>query len=238
MDKSKLIPVVIPAYEPDERFVELARSIDKSSIDSVIVVDDGSDEVYSKFFSEVRRILGDRCVFLSHPTNKGKGAALKTAFSYVIENYPDALGVVTADSDGQHDIDSIKKLQNAIISNSGDLILGVRSFNGKDIPWKSKFGNRITRIVFRLATGVDVSDTQTGLRGIPFAFLKDLLKIKYDRFEYEMNMLIDCVTRYHIVEIPIETIYESKDNHQTHFNPFLDSIKIYKVLLGKTIKRK
>ena len=81
-----------------------------------------------------------------------------------------------------------------------------------------------------------VSDTQSGLRGIPFKFMKELINTKGERFEYEMQMLIDCAGRYDLTEIPIQTIYESKENHQTHFRPVKDSIIIYKVLGKKFFK--
>lgn len=111
------------------------------------------------------------------------------------------------------------------------LILGVRSFKGKDIPWKSRIGNTLTRKVFSYITGIYISDTQTGLRGIPKTFIYELLDIPGERFEFETQMLIETVGKYKIKEVEIETVYDSKTNHQTHFNPLLDSIKIYKIFL-------
>ena len=81
-----------------------------------------------------------------------------------------------------------------------------------------------------------VSDTQSGLRGIPFAFMRELIDCKGERFEYEMQMLLECAGRYDLTEIPIQTIYDSKESHQTHFKPIRDSLRIYKILGKKFIK--
>lgn len=227
----KTVPVIIPAYEPDENMISLLLSLRDLDIGPVIVVDDGSGEDYSRLFEKAEGIIkDDGGVLLTHEVNRGKGAALKTAFSYILEKYPDAVGSVTADSDGQHTADAIRSVQDSLIDNPGSLILGVRRFDGADVPWKSRFGNNLTVKVFSLVTGVHVSDTQTGLRGIPLSFMRELLQVPGDRFEFETRMLIKSAKRYPVVEIKIETIYDSKDNHKTHFRPVADSIKIYRVL--------
>jgi putative flippase GtrA len=90
--------------------------------------------------------------------------------------------------------------------------------------------------VLSYVSGVRVSDTQTGLRGIPRAFMRDLLDVPGERFEFETQMLLETAGRYPIEEVPIRTIYDSKENHQTHFNPLKDSVRIYRILGAKFIK--
>lgn len=105
-----------------------------------------------------------------------------------------------------------------------------RGGGGNIIPLKSSFGNNLTRKVFHLLYGLDISDTQTGLRGIPANFMKSLLEVRGDRFEFETRMLITAVQKnIQLIEVPIETIYDSKVNHSTHFRPIVDSIRIYRV---------
>jgi putative flippase GtrA len=149
---------------------------------------------------------------------------------------PDALGCVTADSDGQHTPDCITEVTRALKEHPDNLILGVRQFKKEDIPWKSWFGNTITIKVFSYVAGMKVSDTQTGLRGIPLQFMKELIGCKGERFEFEMQMLLDCAGKYDLTEIPIQTVYESKDDHQTHFRPVKDSLRIYRILGKKFFK--
>lgn len=225
------IPIIIPAYEPDERMLELVNNIRESGSGTVIIVDDGSGADYERLFSDAKEIIGPvGGVVLKHDHNRGKGRALKTAFSYVLENYPNALGVVTADSDGQHTVECIHKVAGALTENPESLILGVRDFDSGNIPWKSEFGNKLTTKVLGYVSGIRVSDTQTGLRGIPRGFMKPLLDVPGERFEFETRMLLESYGKYPIKEVPIKTIYDSEKNHQTHFDPFMDSLKIYKIL--------
>ena len=231
------VPVIIPSYEPDERLLSLLNTLNIEKIGPVIIVDDGSGKQYSAVFAQAEAIIKpNNGVLLSHEINKGKGQALKTAFHYVLENIPDSIGAVTADSDGQHTAECIKKIVEALYDNSNALILGVRNLKRDDIPWKSRIGNSITEKVFAYVAGVHISDTQTGLRGIPREFMKLLLNVPGERFEFETQMLLESVKKYPIEEIPIETIYDSAENHQTHFNPIIDSAKIYHILGKKFFK--
>ena len=232
-----LIPIVIPSYEPDDRLIALLEDLENKNMGPVIIVNDGSSEEYDPIFEKAEGLITKRGgKFISYRPNRGKGRALKTAFSYISENMPDALGCVTADSDGQHTPECITKIIDTLKTNPNNLILGVRKFEKKDIPWKSWFGNTVTISVFSYVAGMRVSDTQSGLRGIPFAFMKELIDCKGERFEYEMQMLLECAGRYDLTEIPIQTIYDSKESHQTHFKPIRDSLRIYKILGKKFIK--
>lgn len=154
----------------------------------------------------------------------------------MLKNYPDVVGVITADSDGQHTVEAIRKIKESLLEKSDNLILGVRDFEGNGIPWKSRFGNNLTEKVFMYLTGIHVRDTQTGLRGIPKSFMQQLLNVKGERFEFEMRMLLESVGKYDITEVAIETVYDSEENHQTHFNPVMDSIRIYRILGGRFFK--
>ena len=231
MDKK--IPVIIPAYEPDDRLLHLIKKMVKNDM-YVVIVDDGSGKEYQDIFSSVLEILAEKGTVLHHETNKGKGRALKTAFSFILEHIPEAIGVITADSDGQHTIESIQKVKDVFMNNPKSLILGVRHFNKHEIPWKSYLGNILTINIFSYVAGVKISDTQTGLRGIPIRFVEELITVQGERFEFETEMLIEASQKYDIVETEIETVYDSKEEHKTHFDPFADSIKIYAVL-GKRL---
>ena len=231
-----MIPIIIPSYEPDERLIALLKDLDANTEEPVIIVNDGSDEKYNPLFEESEAIIKKHGGFLLiHEVNKGKGRALKTAFQAVIDRFPDAIGSVTADSDGQHSVECIKAVSAKLEETRNNLILGVRNFDMDNVPWKSRAGNKITEKVFAYVAGVHVTDTQTGLRGIPLAFMKELIDVKGERFEFETRMLLEAGP-YPIIEVPIKTIYDSKENHQSHFNPFKDSIKIYKILGAKFLK--
>ncbi len=224
-----IIPVIIPAYEPDDKLNKLIGELIESGEKEIVVVNDGSDlETYGEIFENVRKA---GVTVLEHAVNLGKGRALKTAFNYCLTKYPDLLGVVTADSDGQHSIEDIKKCQATLEKEPEALILGVRNFDESGIPARSVFGNKTTSRVMKLILGLKISDTQTGLRGISKNFMKYLLSEDGERFEFETNMLIATKDQnIKIIEVPIRTIY-IEDNKTSHFNPVLDSIRIYSVFV-------
>lgn len=224
------IPVIIPAYEPDEKLPILLGQLKKAGIAHIIVVDDGSGGAYREIFEQIETIGG--CRVLTHAVNLGKGRALKTAFNYCLMKFPRLCGCVTADSDGQHTPHDILACMKKLWENPGALILGCRNFDASDVPARSSFGNKCTRKVFRYLVGLSVSDTQTGLRAIPAFYMETLMNVKGERFEYETNMLIETKSLdIPILEVPVETIY-IEENKTSHFNPIKDSIRIY-MIFGK-----
>jgi putative flippase GtrA len=69
------------------------------------------------------------------------------------------------------------------------------------------------------------------LRGIPLSIIANLLRLKTNGYDFELDMLLLTKSRQvSIVEVPIETVYLD-ENSSSHFNPLLDSLKIYLVFL-------
>lgn len=223
-NKKVQIPLIIPSYEPDGRMVALTQQLSVSYPDNIIIINDGSGQEYTIYFQKAQE-LG--CIVLKHYRNMGKGRGLKNAFNYCLNQFPNMVGCITADSDGQHCIEDILRIRETLIQNPDKLILGTRDFSSDDIPFKSKLGNRLTVKVCKFLCGMELSDTQTGLRGIPKTFMAELLNAKGERFEFEMQMLLESKNHYPIYELPIKTVYDSAERHQTHFDPIRDSICIY-----------
>ena len=226
--------VVIPAYEPGDGFVPYVQDLLGQGRVQVLTVDDGSGEGYAHIFCALEAL--DGCTVLRHPVNRGKGAALKTAFSWYLEHQPeDCPGVVTADCDGQHRVADVLAVQAALEQQTGALVLGSRTF-GPGTPARSLNGNRASSAALSLIYGIHLRDTQTGLRGIPNQLLPGLCQVAGDRFEFELKMLVytrqQCLK---IAEIPIQTIYF--DNNQgSHFRTFSDAGRIILVLLGSVVQ--
>ena len=173
---------------------------------------------------------GFKVTLLIHEVNKGKGRALKTAFSYVVNNRKDSAGVITVDGDNQHTVRDIKACACKMLECKDKVILGCRDFSQDNVPWKSRVGNVSTSLVFRIFCGIKITDTQTGLRAIPYKYLPLMCEVEGERFEYETQMLF-AIKRNHIgmEEVRIETVYLD-DNASTHFHPIKDSLKIYKII--------
>lgn len=181
---------------------------------------------FAPIFEQCRALGAEIAV---HAVNQGKGRALKTGLNAALNIWPDLSGVVTADADGQHTLRDILRIIEAMREHPNALVLGSREFTG-DVPFKSRWGNRITRFVYALASGVHVSDTQTGLRGLPACAIPAMITIDGERYEYEMNVLLKLRDmKLGVVEVPIETIYID-DNSGSHFNPVRDAIRIYAVI--------
>ncbi|WP_029322056.1 glycosyltransferase [Butyrivibrio sp. AE3004] len=222
------IPIIIPAYEPDEKLIGLLRDLKNAELYPLILVDDGSDSsTYGHIFNEAKAEYG--AIVIRHAVNMGKGRALKDAFNYCLNEYPDMTGVITADSDGQHTAVDIKRVKADLLEYPDALVLGCRNFDESGIPARSVFGNKTTSRVMRILAGVSISDTQTGLRAIPREFMKYLLNEKGERFEFETNMLLATKNlNISIREVEIQTIY-LEENKSSHFRPIRDSVMIYAV---------
>ncbi len=222
--------IVIPAYQPDHQLLILVQGLRQRRPEQhIIVVNDGSDSTRHTIFSELIKYEVD---LLHHPFNLGKGQALKTAFNHYLtisSNSP--VGVVTADADGQHSVDDILSVLDALVERPDLLHLGVRNFTLEHIPWRSKIGNELTGFIFRNISTSSLYDTQTGLRAIPSSLIPRVIGSKLKGYELELEMLLLAAeSQIQINQIPIKTIYINS-NSASHFNPWIDSFKIYFVFM-------
>lgn len=220
--------ILIPAYQPDGKMVEFVRECAEAGFE-VTVVNDGSSRGL-EYFEQVKLIPG--VTLIGYEQNRGKGHALKTGIQSMEER--GFGGVITADAYGQHLVSDIKKVAAAMEENPGKLVMGARDTD--KMPPRSQGGNRLTRRVFRLLYGIDLKDSQTGLRGIPLTdrSREGLLSIRGDRYEYEMEMLTRSSSLFPagIFEQPISTVYFD-GNKGSHFRPVKDSARIFAVILRR-----
>jgi glycosyltransferase involved in cell wall biosynthesis len=222
------VAILIPAYRPTHTLVETVRELQFGPWTGIFVVDDGSGPGYRDIFDEVSGC--PNVTVLAHAINMGKGAALKTGINLILCQLPDVAGIITVDADGQHAGADVRKVAETFRENPSALLLGVRGFDGK-VPFRSRIGNRLTRLVMRIVLGSNLSDTQTGLRAIPRSMLPQLLKVNARGYEFELETLIAAKhCNIPLREQPIKTIYEP-GNPSSHFHPLRDSMRIYFVLL-------
>ena len=232
---------LIPAYEPDGKLIGITAELKEKGFD-IVIVDDGSGEAYDEIFEKAAQ---DATV-LTHEQNRGKGAALRTGLGYInrymayTESVMTAGGpvsitgrdavIVTVDADGQHLPEDVLRIAEISEQRSGALVLGSRALRD-NVPARSSFGNTVTRYVYSMATGVQVHDTQTGLRAFRRSMIPRLLEIEGDRYEYEINMLMKLAAEgVPIIEEEIETVYED-NNSGSHFSTIRDSLRIYREIL-------
>ena len=225
------ISVVLPSLDPDEKLHAVIDGLLEYGFSDIILVNDGSKPENLHYFEEEVAAHPDVIHLLHHEVNKGKGAALKNAFTWFLKNRPKAAGVVTVDGDNQHHPEDTRACCEKMLE-TRNVVLGCRDFTLDHVPPRSRFGNQLTSAIFKIFVGMTISDTQTGLRAIPTRELKLLNTVKGDRFEYETNMLLAMKQNaIPFKEVKIRTVY-IEENASSHFHPIRDSWRIYKLILG------
>ena len=129
--------IIIPAYQPDYRLVELINEIKNKTSYKILVVNDGSSKDKEEIFNKIKKDV----ILLRHDKNLGKGKAMKTGLNYVL-NKMNKESVIFVDADGQHIVKDIINISS--LNDNNSLIIGTRDFNLKHVPFRSKFGNRLT----------------------------------------------------------------------------------------------
>lgn len=218
------IAVLLPVYNPDEKFLQLVEELSKRGF-KVVACNDGSKESCDEYFRRAK-VFAD---VIGYKENKGKGYALKRGFEYIGNNLADEVDyIVTADSDGQHAIEDIERVAKLTRKTDG-IVLGMRDLSEK-IPIKSRIGNDMSKFVYTIVTGVYLRDNQSGLRGFPVRLCQWLQDIPGNKYEYELNVLVTAHKEgMKVTGIDIKTIYEN-NNKNTHFKPIKDTFRIQRSL--------
>lgn len=217
----KKINVIIPAYNPDETLVNLVQGLKNDY--TIIVVDDGSKKENKEIFKKIESDV----ILKVHQYNEGKGKAIKTGIDECIKNNCD--GVITVDADGQHIIKDIQQISNAL-EKEDCVIFGIRDFN--KMPIRNRMGNEIARKILKIRYNKQISDTQTGLRGIPKKYLKQFYEIQGNRFEYETEMVKYILNNnIEYKEIEISTIYD--ETKKSKFKVLKDSLRVLQSCIKK-----
>lgn len=235
------IAVIVPSLHPErDLLIPFVTAVQALGPDVVVVVDDGSGSSHASVFEEARAA---GCTVLRHPQNRGKGRAIKTALTHVVDHHPGVVGVVTADSDGQHAPEDVLVVATETRAAAGPggahpvLVLGCRSFDGPGIPPRSRFGNTATSTTVKVLFGRYFSDTQTGLRGISTGLVPGITAVRGERFEFEMRSLLWATSgTTEIREVPISTIYHDVTNSVSHFRPVTDSLIIYRIIAAQFLR--
>ena len=131
------VTVIIPSLNPDEKLRKTVSDLIAVGFDDIILVNDGSaPESVQNFPTDV-----PECTILTHEVNRGKGAAMKTAFRYYLESARKTVGVITVDGDGQHIAEDVLACAREMCAQNA-VILGVRDFSEPQVPPRSRIGNR------------------------------------------------------------------------------------------------
>jgi len=220
MDKENIrLCVIIPTYNNARTLKKVVEDALCYSQD-VIVVNDGSTDNTS----DILKGLSDMVQVISYDMNKGKGFALVTAFQYAKKNgYTHA---ITMDADGQHFAKDIPHLTAALDNCNDGIIVGARNLQENNMPTQNTFANKFSNFWFRLQTGINLSDTQSGYRLYALNSLKGLPLIT-SRYEAELELLVFAAwAGVRLISVPISVYYPPVEERVSHFRPVYDFVRI------------
>ncbi len=210
--------VIIPTYNNASTLAGVIKEV-AAFCKHIIVVNDGSTDNTAAILQEFPVVQ-----LISYKKNKGKGWALRKAFSYAgKQGYQYA---ITIDSDGQHFASDLPAFIEKLQTMPGSLIIGSRNMDQSSVPGKSSFGHKFSNFWFKVETGLRCPDTQSGYRLYP---LEPINKMKFftTKFEFEIEVLVRLAWRgTAITSVPVTVHYAPKETRISHFRPTIDFIRI------------
>ncbi len=218
----------IPAFNEERNIggiIEKARD----HVDHILVCDDGS--------SDSTAMIAGRfgAVVMAHPENRGKGAALRTAF-----NHAKTMGfdiVVMLDADGQHDPSEIPALIEPISTGQADMVLGSRYIEGAEMnaPSYRRFGLKVFNALSKKTGNYNISDTQSGFRAFSARALDVILRSVTEGYGVETEQLALAQQEgLRIVEVPVTIKYG--DEKTSKLNPLSHGAELFETLLRLVVE--
>ena len=207
------VALVIPAYNAETTLPALLSSL-KQLFDNrhILVVDDGSTD------STVPRCHESKILVVSHVTNLGKGAALRTGFAWAMEQGYDA--VITMDADGQHDWQLVTEFTTTATLETVDLLIGSRMEAPHEMPVRRQISNKLTSWLISRRIGQRIPDSQSGYRLIRANVLK-AITLETNRFQTESELIIKAgLMGFRIGSSGIPSIYR---NSKSSIRPVRDT---------------
>ena len=211
--------VIIPTYNNAGTIRQVISAV-AGYCQDVIVVNDGSTDDTATILD----CLPTPITLVSCPKNKGKGHALVKGFLKAKEmGFTHA---ITIDADGQHYPDDIPLFIKEMEANPEGIIVGCRNLTEKNMPRQNTFANRFSNFWFRLQTGINLSDTQSGFRLYNLSALR-LLKLITSRYEAELELLVlPAWMGTPISTVNVRVYYPPAEERVSHFRPVYDFSRI------------
>lgn len=210
--------VIIPTYNNATTLAAVIEDVLRFT-NNIIVVNDGSTDSAGAVLTTFPHLE-----VISYPDNRGKGTALQKGFKKAGEaGYDHA---ITIDADGQHFAGDLVHFIEKLNSTTGAIIMGARNMDQSTVPGGSSFGNRFSNFWFKVETGINLPDTQTGYRLYPVSLLKDM-HFYTAKYEFEIEVLVRAAWKgIPITSVPISVYYPPAEARISHFRPFRDFFRI------------
>jgi len=210
--------IVIPTYNNAGTLAGIIEDVAQYT-QHIIVVNDGSTDDTLQIVRSFPFVQ-----LISYTENRGKGWALRKAFEYAISR--DYSYAITIDSDGQHFPKDIPAFIDKLESSSNAIIVGARNMGQAGVPGKSSFGHKFSNFWFKVETGINCPDTQSGFRLYPLEALKNIHFITR-KYEFEIEVLVrGAWAGVGIDSVPVTVYYAPKETRVSHFRPFRDFTRV------------
>ncbi|MDB4497780.1 DUF2062 domain-containing protein [Gammaproteobacteria bacterium] len=219
--KQLKVLVVIPTYNNATTILDVISDVQQYT-ENILVVNDGSTDHTADLLASISQTKKFQIITISE--NKGKGNALKIALRQAYEwGYDYAL---TLDADGQHFAKDIRPLIDEIEKTPNQLLIGSRDLQADNMPSKNTFANKFSNFWYKVETGIQLNDTQSGFRLYPLAHFKHW-KFISGRYEFEVEVIVKAAWKgLSVKNIPIHVYYPPEEERVSHFRPFWDFFRI------------
>jgi uncharacterized protein (DUF2062 family) len=210
--------VIIPTYNNGGTLAGIIKDVSEYT-KNIIVVNDGSTDSTPQIIESFTFVQS-----ISYPVNVGKGWALRKAFKFALSlDYDYA---ITIDSDGQHFATDLPAFIEKLETVNDVIIVGSRNMDQAAIPGKSSFGHKFSNFWYKVETGIDCPDTQSGFRLYPLQLLKNF-RFVTRKYEFEVEVLVRAAWKgVGIDSIPVTVYYAPKETRVSHFRPFQDFSRV------------
>ncbi len=215
----KPVTVVIPAFNEAKTIGDVITEIRKQVPEAtILVIDDGSTDATAE------AALGAGAKVISHPLNKGNGAAVKTALRAIEGGL-----VAIIDADGQHDPTDLPKLLKHL--DKFDLVVAARSFNSQQGSSLRNFGNVFLSNLASFLAEQSIPDLTCGFRAFRHEIAVKFLHVYPNGYSFPSTSTLSfIIAGYNVRFVDVKAKHRDAET-KSNLRPFRDGFRFLTFIL-------